>query len=71
MPIGPKEFYPYESDPKCQEASPQSFHFYVPCGRPATLVLWSEKDRRHYWMCEMCADHNTRRGMVIVPFTEL
>jgi hypothetical protein len=56
-----------ESDPyKCEEASlfiPSTAAMYVPCGALATHKMWSEQDGRHYWMCDMCADHNTRRGM--------
>lgn len=38
----------------------------APCSRPATKLMASEKDGRIYPMCDMCADHNTRRGMVII-----
>jgi len=42
---------------------------YIPCNAPAVSVLYSERDRRMYRMCDMCADHNTRRGMrVVSPF---
>ena len=50
----------------CEEASFMSREFYIPCNRPATKVMYSERDDRNYRMCDMCADHNTRRGMVEV-----
>lgn len=49
---------------KCEEASPLSHKFYIPCNRTAEYLMRSDKDRRIYRMCLMCADHNTRRGMV-------
>lgn len=50
----------------CQEASLLSGKMYIPCGAPATYVMHSEKDRRHYYMCERCAITNQRRGMTVV-----
>lgn len=51
----------------CEEASPMSHNFYIPCNKPATTVVHCDKDRRDYRMCEMCAVHNTRnRGMTMV-----
>lgn len=53
-------------DAKCQEASIFSREKYIPCYAPATYVMHSEKDGRHYYMCERCALTNTRRGMTVV-----
>jgi hypothetical protein len=51
----------------CQEASVLSFATYVPCGDPATAVVYHPKDRRHYYMCAHCARHNVRnRGGELV-----
>ena len=41
-----------------------SREFYIPCNAPATKVLYCNRDKRDYRMCDMCADHNVRRGMV-------
>ena len=50
----------------CEEASMLSAAFYVPCGRPA-VVLVKNRDPKPYFMCGMCADHNVRnRGAKIV-----
>ena len=54
----------------CEEASPLSYETYIPCGRPARHVMRSEKDARDYWMCDTCADHSTRRGMIEVRLIE-
>ena len=51
---------------KCEEASLLSRDAYIPCGAPATHLLWSAKDKRAYCMCSMCADHNIRRDMIVV-----
>ena len=51
---------------RCEEASPMSGGMYIPCNAPATRVLHSDKDQRDYRMCEPCAAHNLRRGMVEV-----
>lgn len=46
-------------DHKCEEASPLSHQFYIPCGRPAvTRVHFKHSGEGPYWMCLMCADHN-------------
>jgi hypothetical protein len=50
----------------CEEASHLSTTAYIPCNRPATKIMHSEKDQRNYRMCDMCADHNLRRGMTEV-----
>jgi hypothetical protein len=51
-------------DGGCEEASIFSREVYIPCNQPATKVMRSERDKRDYRMCDMCADHNLRRGMV-------
>jgi hypothetical protein len=48
----------------CEEASLMSHDAYIPCNAPASKLMFSARDRRVYRMCEACADHNTRRGMV-------
>jgi hypothetical protein len=45
---------------KCQEASILSHNFYIPCGAPAVAIVRHDKDRRSYYMCAPCADHNVR-----------
>lgn len=58
-----KEDEPY----KCEEASlfiPSTEKMYAPCAATATNKMWSKRDSRYYWMCDACADHNLRRGMV-------
>lgn len=52
---------------KCEEASyliPSTPQMFVPCGALAPHLLHSEKDKRTYHMCDACAAHNERRGMV-------
>jgi len=53
----------------CEEASPMSRSFKIDCGRPATAIIWSNRDQRAYRMCEMCADHNVRNrgGVKLAP----
>lgn len=54
---------------RCEEASLHilsTAQMFVPCAAPASHRMWSKNDNRHYWMCNMCADHNIRRGMVEV-----
>ena len=50
---------------KCEEASMFSKETYIPCGQPATSIVWHNKDKRAYAMCFGCADHNVknRRGI--------
>lgn len=48
----------------CEEASTMSHNFYIPCNAPAVKVLRCDKDKRDYRMCDMCAHHNLKRGMV-------
>jgi hypothetical protein len=45
---------------RCQEASFLSRGTYIPCNAPATKVIFHDKDRRGYYMCNPCADHNVR-----------
>ena len=49
----------------CEEASMFSRETYIPCGQPATSIVWHNKDKRAYAMCFGCADHNVknRRGI--------
>ena len=44
---------------KCEEASPLSTLYYIPCNRPATRMI-KTSDTKPYRMCDMCADHNVR-----------
>jgi hypothetical protein len=56
----------------CEEASPMSHHFYIPCNRPATRMIKNRDPQSPYRMCDICADHNVRnRGAEDVgPFKE-
>ena len=48
----------------CQEASAASITRYIPCSRPAAVII-DNGDTHPYWMCEACAGHNVRnRGAV-------
>jgi hypothetical protein len=52
---------------QCQEASAHSWGLYVPCRKQATTIVHHPKDRRSYYMCDACADHNLRnRGGKLV-----
>jgi hypothetical protein len=53
----------------CQEASVLSVSKYIPCGKPATKIVWHNKDGRAYAMCDACAYHNinNRGGIELVP----
>lgn len=54
-----------EAEDTCEEASPFSGNFYIPCGRPASAVVHHKRDQKAYRMCDGCADHNvTNRGGV-------
>jgi hypothetical protein len=44
----------------CEEASPMSRDFYIPCNQPAARLVYLKVDRATYRMCEACADHNIR-----------
>lgn len=54
----------------CEEASPLSHNFYIPCNKPATKIV--DVNRRGssegpYRMCDACADHSVRnRGMKVL-----
>lgn len=49
----------------CEEASPSSREFYIPCNRPAVAALVSGRGEGPYRMCEPCAEHNrSNRGFV-------
>jgi hypothetical protein len=51
---------------KCEEASTLSKSTYIPCCRPAVTVI-KNGDRRPYYMCAPCADHNVyNRGAVVL-----
>lgn len=56
------------ADAKCQEASIFSTVKYIPCGKPATAIVYSERDERGYYMCAGCASHNiaNRGGKLVV-----
>jgi hypothetical protein len=45
---------------RCEEASMFSKETYIPCGEPATSIIWHNKDKRSYLMCFGCADHNVK-----------
>ncbi len=49
----------------CEEASPLSYQFYIPCNAPAVSRVFSSQDNREYRMCAACAFYNVNRGMVI------
>jgi hypothetical protein len=49
----------------CEEASPLSSEFYIPCNRPATAVLiHAHTGEGPYRMCDACAGQNRRRGFI-------
>lgn len=40
---------------------------YIPCGAPAMSIVFHTKDRRGYYMCQPCMDHNVlNRGGKLV-----
>lgn len=51
-------------DHGCEEAAPGSSDFYIPCNKPATKIMHHAGHNETYRMCDMCADHNKRRGFV-------
>jgi hypothetical protein len=59
-------------DAKCQEASVLSVKEYIPCHAKATAIVFHEKDRRGYYMCDPCADHNihNRGGKLVTKSLE-
>lgn len=45
----------------CEEASPMSAQFYIPCNRPAVaLVGWKGRDEKPIRMCDQCEYHNVK-----------
>jgi len=52
----------------CQEVQTETAKGYVYCGDPAVAIVRHDKDRRSYYMCGPCADHNVsnRGGKYIV-----
>lgn len=44
----------------CEEASPASLSFYIPCNAPAVKIVQFRSGEGPYRMCEPCAYHNTR-----------
>ncbi len=55
----------------CQEASILSRQTKIDCGAPAVAIIWHNKDRRGYPMCEGCAAHNVKnRGGVLLTAKE-
>lgn len=61
MTIAPvNEAEPIPSEAKCQEASIYSRDTYIPCGEVAVAIVRHENDRRSYYMCAACADHNVK-----------
>ena len=56
----------------CEEASPLSRATFIPCGRPAVMIVWHNKDRRGYRMCDPCGAHNVhnRGGIRLVADLE-
>lgn len=54
----------------CEEASMHSGSvmpgIYVPCNNPASVIIWSPRDKRNYLMCRGCGNHNVKnRGAVL------
>jgi hypothetical protein len=47
-------------DATCQEASIWPSVIYVPCGDRAVAIVYQPKDRRSYYMCDSCTDHNVK-----------
>lgn len=49
----------------CEEASPSSRDFYIPCNNTAVRNIYHKADKRTYRMCKSCAAHNIKnRGAV-------
>lgn len=44
----------------CQETTGMIGQIYLRCERPATVIVWHNKDGKAYPMCPMCGDHNIR-----------
>ena len=59
--IGPCDITkPIPEGARCQEASMLSRGSYIPCFAPAVAIVYHDRDRRGYYMCAPCADHNVR-----------
>ncbi len=43
---------------------------YIPCSAPAVAIVHHIRDRRSYYMCLPCADHNCRRGGKLIAATD-
>ena len=61
-----KDLPPLEARPGCcQEASPNSRSYYIPCNSPARKIVAFVHDNKvtegPYRMCEACAWHNVNR----------
>jgi hypothetical protein len=52
----------------CEEASLQSYNFYIPCNAPAVnIVGWIGRDDKPIRMCQFCSNHNVQnRGGYVV-----
>lgn len=44
----------------CEEASIFSREFYIPCNITATKLVYSDRDKINYRMCEPCSSHNIK-----------
>lgn len=61
------ESRPIPSFARCQEASRLSRMTYIACNQPAVAVVHHDRDKRGYYMCAGCTDHNLRnRGGKLV-----
>ena len=61
------ETQPIPAGARCQEASMFSRGSYLPCNGPASAIVRHPREKRAYFMCDPCADHNVRnRGAVLV-----
>jgi hypothetical protein len=49
----------------CEEASPMSHNFYIPCNRPAVRMIGFKSGEGPYRMCEACAYHNVKNRNAI------
>lgn len=48
----------------CEESLPGFGNMLVPCGKVASNLMRCSRDKRDYFMCDACSDHNEKRGMV-------
>lgn len=44
---------------------PGASPIYAPCGKVATEMVRSEHHKRDYFMCDACAEYNTKHGMMV------